>query len=54
MKIVEIPIEQLCEAPWNANQMDENMLNRLKGSVQRFELVQPLVVRATGFPAAPG
>ena len=47
MKIIEIPIGQLCETPWNANQMDDIMLNRLKGSVQRFELVQPLVVRAT-------
>lgn len=45
MKIVELPIDELTEAPWNSNQMDEAMMERLKESVSRYGLVEPLVVR---------
>ncbi|MFC1917229.1 ParB/RepB/Spo0J family partition protein [Chloroflexota bacterium] len=47
MKITELPINQLIEAPWNPNQMDEVTLNRLKESLSRYGLVNPLVVRPT-------
>jgi ParB family transcriptional regulator, chromosome partitioning protein len=45
MQTVEIPIKKLREAPWNPNQMDEAMLERLKRSLDRYGLVEPLVVR---------
>lgn len=45
MKIVELPIEILKEAPWNPNQMDEATLNRLSESLSRYGIVEPLVVR---------
>ncbi len=45
MKIVELPIEELKEAPWNPNQMDEATLNRLSESLSRYGIVTPLVVR---------
>ena len=48
MKIVEVPIEQLREAPWNPNAMDEAMLGRLWQSIDRFGVVQNLVARALG------
>ena len=47
MKIFEIQIGQLREAPWNPNQMDEATLNRLMESLSRYGLVNPLVVRPT-------
>jgi len=45
MKIVELLIEELVEAPWNPNQMDEAMTSRLKESISRYGLVEPLVAR---------
>ena len=45
MKIIEVPIEHLKEAPWNPNRMDEGMLKRLKASVEKYGVVQNLVVR---------
>lgn len=45
MIITELPITSLCEAPWNPNQMDEVMANRLRESLSRYGLVEPLVVR---------
>ena len=45
MKIQHLPIEQIREAPWNPNSQDEVMRSRLEHSIQRFELVTPLVVR---------
>lgn len=45
MKIVELPIRYLKEAPWNANRMNEVMLARLKESLNRYGLVSNLVVR---------
>ncbi len=48
MQVVDIPINQLKEADWNPNQLDQDMLNRLEESLHRFKLIQNLVVRATG------
>ena len=48
MEPINIPIDQLKEAPWNTNQMDPKAMLRLKESIQRFGLVQALVVRAIG------
>ena len=45
MELVELPIEQLEEAPWNPNRMNEVMLSKLRESIQRFGLVGNLVVR---------
>ena len=45
MKVVELPIEHLRTAPWNANVMDEGGQARLKASLKRYGLVQNLVVR---------
>ena len=45
MKINELPIERLNEAPWNPNHMDEITLSRLIESLSRYGLVEPLVVR---------
>ena len=45
MQIVEIPLDRLREAPWNPNQMDENMLSRLRQSIRLYRLVQNLVVQ---------
>ena len=45
MELVEIPIEHLCEAPWNANTMTEVMSNHLEESLVRHGIVQNLVVR---------
>lgn len=46
--IISLPLDQLREAPWNPNQMDPNLLDKLKQSVQRFGLVGVLVVRPVG------
>ena len=43
-----MPIDQIDEAAWNPNQMDEVMRSRLRRSIQRFGLVVPLVVRPFG------
>ena len=48
MKVTELPLEQLKEAPWNSNQMAEAMLSRLRESLTRYGLVQNLVVRPLG------
>lgn len=45
MKVSELPITQLHEAPWNANVMDDDMRDRLRESIFRFGLVEVLVVR---------
>jgi len=45
MELIDIPPEQLAEAKWNANVMDEGMLMRLKESLQRYGLVENLVAR---------
>ena len=45
MKITDIMLNQLQEAPWNPNREDANMLEHLKESIRRYGLVEPLVVR---------
>ncbi len=47
MKIIELSVEKLIEASWNPNQMDEITLKRLIESINRYGLVEPLVVRPT-------
>jgi ParB family chromosome partitioning protein len=50
MKVTDLPLEQIQEAPWNPNQMDPAMRSRLRRSIQRFQVVLPLVVRPIGTP----
>ena len=45
MKVVDLPIGQLREAPWNPNEMDSAMMQRLRESLTRFGIVENLVVR---------
>jgi ParB family chromosome partitioning protein len=45
MKTVDINIKELKPACWNPNQMDDEMAARLKESISRYGLVEPLVVR---------
>lgn len=45
MQIVELPLDNLKEAPWNANEMDPAMLDHLAESISRYGMVQNLVVR---------
>jgi ParB family chromosome partitioning protein len=45
MEIIELPIEALKEAPWNVNQVDEAMMQRLRTSIGKYGLVQNLVIR---------
>lgn len=47
MKVVELSIEKLEEAPWNPNQMDDVTLKRLTESINLYGLVAPLIVRPT-------
>ena len=48
MKVVDLPIDQLREAPWNPNEMDPGMMARLRESIARFGVVENLVVRPIG------
>ena len=48
MNIQHLPIEQIVEAPWNPNSLDDEMQRRLRRSIDRFDLVTPLVVRPIG------
>jgi hypothetical protein len=45
LKVIDLWLDQLKEAPWNPNRMDEAMLQKLRDSLSRFGLVQNLVVR---------
>ena len=45
MKTIDINVTELTSAPWNPNQMDETMMERLRESIFRYGLVEPLVVR---------
>ncbi|PVV82979.1 ParB/RepB/Spo0J family partition protein [Dehalogenimonas alkenigignens] len=45
MNIIDLPIAVLTAAPWNPNHLDEAGFERLKNSLSRYALVQPLVVR---------
>ncbi len=48
MKIVDLPLDQLREAPWNPNEMDRAMMARLRESIARFGVVENLVIRPSG------
>lgn len=48
MKVVEIPMTLLREAPWNSNRMEQAMVRRLTESIRRYGLVGVLVVRPVG------
>lgn len=45
MKIIEVPTVELNPALWNPNVMDQPTLDRLGRSIDKFGLVEPLVVR---------
>lgn len=45
MDITKLPLDLLREASWNANKMDNSMLSRLRTSIERYGLVENLVVR---------
>jgi len=45
MKTIDINLTELRWAPWNPNQMDETMMSRLRESISKYGLVEPLVVR---------
>ena len=45
MRLVDISLDQLQEAAWNPNQMDEITIARLRESISRYTLLQNLVVR---------
>jgi ParB family chromosome partitioning protein len=45
VEVVELPIETLKEAAWNANQIDMAMLQRLRSSILKYGFIQNLVVR---------
>lgn len=48
MKIVNLPMEQLREAPWNPNVITPEIMTKLGESVKRFGVVANLVVRPQG------
>ena len=45
MNVIEIPMEQLCQATWNANRMNQPMMDRLKESIRRYGFLENLIVR---------
>lgn len=45
MKVTEIRLSELREAPWNPNVMDPGMTEHLRESITQFGLVENLVVR---------
>ena len=48
MKVIDLKLAQLREAPWNPNRMEPAVQARLRTSVSRFGLVVNLVVRPLG------
>lgn len=48
MKVTDVLLDQLREAPWNPNEADEVTMRRLAASIGRFGTVLPLVVRPFG------
>ena len=48
MQVVDLPLQNLSPAPWNANVMDGEDQRRLQVSLERYGLVQNLVVRPIG------
>jgi len=47
MKPVDISLTELRPAPWNPNQMNQTMMERLRESISKYGLVEPLVARKT-------
>ena len=47
-EIIQLSVANLREAPWNPNRLDEVGLQRLRASLDRYGLVQNLVVRSLG------
>src|SRR5688572_30617065 len=45
MQVVDISLDQLRPAPWNPNSMTPDMLARLRESLERYGVVENLVVR---------
>ena len=45
METIDISLTELRPAPWNPNQMDETMISRLRESISKYGLVEPLVAR---------
>ncbi len=48
MQTIDLRLDELREAPWNPNAMDDSMLAKLAESIQRYGLVIPVVVRPLG------
>jgi ParB family chromosome partitioning protein len=48
MKVIEIALDRLREAPWNANNMATTMMALLKESIARYGLLDNFVVRHLG------
>jgi len=48
MQVVDLPVNDLLEAPWNPNQQDPATMARLTESISRHGMVQNLVVRPLG------
>lgn len=48
LKIVELDLEKLQGATWNSNEMDGSMLHHLRASIERYGLLDNLVVRPVG------
>ena len=45
MQLIEIPLDQLWEAPWNPNQLDLAMMHKLRASLAHYGQVENFVVR---------
>jgi len=45
MQTIDISLPELRPAPWNPNQMDERMMERLRESISKYGLVEALVAR---------
>ena len=48
MNLLDLPINSICAPDWNPNEMDPDMRNRLRRSIERFGLLAPLVVMRVG------
>jgi ParB family chromosome partitioning protein len=48
MKVIEIALDRLREAPWNANNMATTMMARLMESIARYGFLENFVVRHLG------
>lgn len=47
-QITWLPLEHLVEAAWNANRVDDTTLPKIRKSIERFGIVENLVVRPIG------